>query len=154
MPAHIKILKAERRSRRMSVPESKRGHGKFEVLTKANELAVYTIRITKNQKVFKPEYRSAVTDDIVHTANDIYIKCWSANNIRVGEDAEKWKERKHLQESAIQDCNNLLALMDLAQKVFHLETRRIKYWGGKTVEVREYVRKWKEGDSKRYAKMK
>ena len=75
----------------MAVPESKRGTGKFDVLIKANDLTVYTIRITKNPKNFAPEYQTALTDDIIRTAKDIYVKCWTANNIKVGEDAEKWK---------------------------------------------------------------
>ena len=39
----------------------------------ARELAVYTIQICKNKKVFLPEYQSALTDDIIRTAKDIYI---------------------------------------------------------------------------------
>ncbi len=52
----------------MSVNESERGRGKFDVLIKANDLAVYTIRITKNPKVFLPEYQTALANDIIHTA--------------------------------------------------------------------------------------
>ena len=39
----------------------------------ARELAVYTIQICKNKKVFLQEYQSALTDDIIRTAKDIYI---------------------------------------------------------------------------------
>lgn len=137
----------------MAVPESKRGAGKFDVLIKANDLTVYTIRITKNPKNFVPEYQTALTDDIIRTAKDIYVKCWTANNIKVGEDAEKWKERKRLQEEAARDCNNLLALMQIAKTLFHLETRRVKHWGKKTIEVRNRIRDWKDGDSRRYNKL-
>jgi hypothetical protein len=52
----------------VSVNESERGKGKFDVLIKANDLAVYTIRITKNPKIFLPEYQTALTNDIIHTA--------------------------------------------------------------------------------------
>lgn len=52
----------------MAVPESKRGTGKFDVLIKANDLTVYTIRITKNPNTFAPEYQTALTDDIIRTA--------------------------------------------------------------------------------------
>lgn len=137
----------------VAVPESKRGTGKFDVLIKANDLTVYTIRITKNPKNFAPEYQTALTDDIIRTAKDIYVKCWTANNIKVGEDAEKWKERKRLQEEAARDCNNLLALMQIAKTLFHLETKRVKYWGKKTIEVRNRIRDWKDGDSRRYNKL-
>ena len=134
----------------MSVPEGKRGTGKFEVLVKALELATYTIKITKNPKTFTPEYQSALTDDIIRTAEDIYIKCWSANNIRVT-DADKAKQRKELQESAILDTYTLTALVQIAKRIFHLSSKRVKFWTESAVEVREYIRKWKNSDSKRYA---
>lgn len=145
--------KQKRKGVDVAVPESKRGAGKFDVLIKANDLTVYTIRITKNPKNFVPEYQTALTDDIIRTAKDIYVKCWTANNIKVGEDAEKWKERKRLQEEAARDCNNLLALMQIAKTLFHLETRRVKHWGKKTIEVRNRIRDWKDGDSRRYNKL-
>lgn len=137
----------------MAVPEAQRGVGKFDVLIKANNLAVYTMRITKNPKNFAPEYQTALTDDIIRTAKDIFIKCWTANNIRVGDDPENWRARKRLQEEAARDCNNLLALIQIAKPLFHLETKRVKYWGEKTIEVRNRIRDWKDGDSKRYNKL-
>lgn len=78
----------------MSVNESERGRGKFDVLIKANDLAVYTIRITKNPKIFLPEYQTALTNDIIHTAKEIFTKAWTANNIRVGDEPRNWLERK------------------------------------------------------------
>ena len=136
----------------MSVPSGARGDGKLKVLVKANELATYTIRIAKNKNVFLPEYQSSLTDDIVRVAKDIFIDAWTANNIRVGDDPVKWKLRKELQEKAILNCNNLLALMEIAQSVFHLKTKRIKFWGAKTIEVRQLLRKWNQSDVKRYEK--
>ena len=134
----------------MSVPESRRGHGKFEVLVKANDLAVYTIRIASNPKTFDVKYQTALADDIIRTAKDIYIKCKTANDIRVGEDPYKAQMRKRLQESAIIDCCTLLALMDMAKRVYHLSAKRLKYWGKMTIEVRDMIRRWKDSDSKRY----
>ena len=133
----------------MSVPESKRGHSKFEVLINANELAIYTIRITSNPKTFSEQYKSALTDDIVRTAKDIYIKARTANDIRVAGSEYKAQERKRLQEEAITDCNTLLALMDIAKKVFHLSSKRIEYWGRMTIKTRDGIRRWKDSDSKR-----
>lgn len=137
----------------MAVPETQRGTGKFEVLIKANDLAVYTMRITKNPKNFPPEYQTALTNDIISTAKDIFIKCWTANNIRVAEDGENWKERKRLQVEAMQDCNNLLALLQMAKPLYHMESKRLKYWAEKTIDVRQRIRDWKEGDGKRYNKL-
>lgn len=133
----------------MSVPESQRGKGKFDVIINALYLAQYTITITKNKNIFLPEYQSALTDDLIRCAKDIYINAWKANNIRVTSQ-EDWKERKHLQELSILECNSLLATMQLAKKVFHLKSKRIKYWGELTIKARDGIHAWKESDTKRY----
>jgi len=41
----------------MSVPEGKRGEGKFEVLVKARNLFTYTLQICCNTNVFDPKYQ-------------------------------------------------------------------------------------------------
>ena len=136
----------------MSVPETERGKGKFDVLIKANDLATYTIRITKNPKVFLPEYQTALTDDIIRAAKNVFINAWTANNIRVVE-RDDWAERKRLQEQAAQECNNLLALIQIAKPVYHLKAKRVKYWGQKIIDARNAIRDWKAGDNKRYGKL-
>lgn len=119
----------------------------------ARELAVYTIQICKNKKVFLPEYQSALTDDIIRTAKDIYINAWTANNIRVTEKNKKelWLWRSKLQRQAILDCNNLLALIGLAPPLFHLKGKRVEYWSEQTLKVRNYIKKWRESDVDRYS---
>lgn len=133
----------------MSVPEGKRGTNKFEVLLKARDLCVYTTQICTNTNVFLPQYQNALTNKIIQSATDIFVKCWTANNIRVVTEEDKLNRRR-LQDEAHLECNNLLALMQIAQGLFHLPTKRIKYWGGKTLDVRVLISKWIEADSKRY----
>lgn len=137
----------------MAVAEGERSQSKLEVIVRALDLATYTIRITNNQKVFLPEYRSSLTDDIIRTAKDIYIDAWTANNILV-KSVDDWKIRKSLQERAARNCNNLLALIQIAKTVFHLKSKRIKYWSEKTIDVRGYLRSWRDADSKRYSSIK
>lgn len=136
----------------MSVPEGLRGTGRLEVIEKALDLADYTITITANPKIFLPEYQKALTDDINRIALAIYIDAWTANNILV-RNAEDFAERKRLQERAARNCNNLLALVQLARKVFHLKLKRIQFWGEKTLNVRNLLRAWKESDYKRYSSL-
>ncbi len=141
----------------MAVNEGDRGYREMEVFTKACDLAIYTIKICTNPKVFLPEYQNALTNDIIATAKDIYICAKDANNIRVTDgkgkiDPEKRTDRKSLQEQSIRKCGRLLALMQMAQRLFHLKTKRIKYWGEKTREVRDLLTAWKESDTRRYGK--
>ncbi len=133
----------------MSVVEEKRKKGKLEVCIKALELATYTIQITANEKVFEPKYRAAVTNDLISHAKDIYLICWTANNIRVASE-EAYRERRRLQDKAIIECTTFLGLLDIAKKVFHLETKRVTYWAKKTVECRSLIRAWRNSDKERY----
>ena len=55
----------------MSVYLSDRGENKFDVLIKARELAVYTIKITHNKNVFS-DYDSVV-NDLQKLGKDIFI---------------------------------------------------------------------------------
>lgn len=118
----------------------------------AMELAVYTLDICKNKNTFLPEYQTFLTDKIVQAALDIYINTWTANNIRVTEERKKelWSWRSKLQYQAILDCNNLLAYIGLARRVFHLREKRVEYWSGKAIEARNYIKKWRESDKQRY----
>lgn len=133
----------------MSVVEEKRRKGKLEVIIKTLELANYTIQITANEKVFDPKFRVAVTDDLISHAKDIYLICWTANNIRVSNE-EAFRERLRLEDKAIVKCNTFLGLLDIAKKVFHLDTKRVTYWGNKIVECRKLIRAWRDSDRKRY----
>ena len=64
----------------MSVPVSKRGSNKYDPVEKARELAVYTLRITKNEKVFVGEYREAVAEQISNLAIGIDRKSTRLNS--------------------------------------------------------------------------
>lgn len=135
----------------MSVPEGERSHGdKLEVLVKARELATYTLHICTNENTFPPQYQGAITGRIEDAAISIFMDCWTANNVLVREDPEKWLYRKRLQERAANNCNNLLALIQIAQSVFHLKFKRVKYWGSMVLDVRNLIRGWKTSDCKRY----
>ena len=80
----------------MSVPAGQQQPNRLEVFYKTENLAVYTIEITKNPKTFPPELNHALTDHIVDAAVSIHEKAWQANNILV-KSAEDWEERNRLQ---------------------------------------------------------
>lgn len=130
-----------------------RGEGKFDTLTKALQLASYTIQITDNQKVFRPEHAKS-TERIVYLARDIYHRARVANDIRLdGPDArENLLERRRQQNIAIAECDHLLSEIQIAKKIFHLHTKRIKYWGEKIETVKAYLRKWRDSDASRFTK--
>lgn len=136
----------------MSVPEGLRGTGKLKIIEDARFLSKYTITITANQKVFLPEYQRSLTDDINRIALAIFTEAFSANEIKV-KCADDYKERRRLQDSAYNNCTELLALVHLAQAVFHLKLKRVQYWGNVIVNVKNLLKAWKESDYRRYYKM-
>ena len=134
----------------MSVPVNQSTHGKLEVCVKAHDLCCYTLQITANKKNFTQEFQESLTNRIVEAAIDIHTLCWSANNILVNS-VDDLRERTMYQEKAAIRCNILLSLIDVAKQIFHLSTKRVTYWAGKTIETRNLIRAWRESDLKRYS---
>ena len=136
----------------MSVPKRLRKKSKLKVFVDACDLVEYVLKITANEKVFKPE-QSAVTDKVKSAALDIGRFIWCANNIRVRQDAALYAERRRLQDMAVTCCRELLFLIDLAWEVMHLSERRAVYWIGKVVDLREERRAWRASDAKGYGRL-
>lgn len=137
----------------MSVLKEKRGEQKLEVLVKANSLMGYILEITKNEKTFTPAYE-ALTLDIIHCAEDIYINLYSANEVYLSK--QNIELRKEYQNIAQAKCGALLALLDLAQGLNHFSTKRIRFVN-KIINGDEsdkkglklLIQNWKQSDLKR-----
>ena len=134
----------------MSVRKDERNEGKLALSELAVRHAVYVIQITKNEKIFTPEYNEAVTNDLVRTAKNISRYIWAANNVLVNS-KETYSIRRKYQELAATECNVLLADVNIARKLFHLSSKRMRYWTGMLVEIRNKTRGWITSDAKRYA---
>lgn len=117
---------------------------------KARGVALHTIKICTNKNIFLPEYQSALTNDLIQTAKNIYKNVWKANNIRVTQSVH-WKYGSRLQMEAILDCNDLLASIGLARALFHLKGKKVEYWSQMVIEARVLIAKWHESDKKRYS---
>lgn len=138
----------------MAVPSCERKEGRFSLAIEAERLARYTIQITANEKVFVPEYRRAITDDIVTSAKNIYLSIMEANDVKVRMDTPHqmadWLLRRRHQQEALRNAKRLLRLMDLAHRLFHLSSKRVKYWGEMVCGVKNRIQGWMESDKERY----
>ena len=114
----------------------------------ARDHTVYVIQITKNENVFDPKY-TGFTNSIIKRAMEIYHCIWGANNVLVN-NQETYKIRRNYQELAATNCNILLADLEIARKLFHLSSKRMKYWAKMIVEIRNKTRAWTQSDAKRY----
>lgn len=137
----------------MSVPVNQRSHGKLEAYVKAYELAGYTLKITKNKKVFSDDYRECLTDRIVLAAVEIYLAVGTANDkqVRSANDRKEYERRIALQGKAIEQCGELIKLIVLAKSVFHLSSKRVKYWTGLARETRSLIGAWGDSDIRRFS---
>lgn len=134
----------------MSVQKDKRRKGRLNLATQARGHAKYVIQITKNPKIFDPQYNYVVTADLVRQAKDINRYIWAANNIRV-DSKEDYQQRHKYQEAAALTCNTLLADIEMAASIFHLRGKRVKYWTEMVVNIRNGTREWIKSDAERYS---
>lgn len=133
----------------MSVVKSQRGEGQLAVITKARELAAYSIKICSNEKNFPKRYRWCITNKIVDAAIEISNYAVMANSVFVKDETD-FKLRKQYQTKALSATCALLNMMDMAYKTFGIESDRIEYWTRQTVEVQTLLRNWRKTDIERY----
>ena len=138
----------------MSVPKSKRGTPKLEVITKANELATHTIHICSNENCFPKRYRWCITAKIVDAAVEISRLINMANSVYVNPKSEHWKAdwelRRGYQVQALVQTYSLLTMMDIAYRTFGIEGSKMDHWTGLVVSVQNLLRNWKRSDENRY----
>lgn len=114
------------------------------------DLALHTIKICNNKNIFVAEYQDALTNDIIQCAKDIYTNVWNGNNVYVKADNGRWTERERFQLDAILKCNELLALINIARRLFHLKGKKVKYWAEMTIETRKMISAWHEANKKQF----
>jgi len=133
-----------------NVPDTPQNR-QLEACEKAMNLAIHTIQICKNKKIFTVEYQDALTNDIIRCAKDVYIYAWEANNTYVSELGDgRWPQREKLQFLAISKCDELIALINIARRLFHLKGKKVRYWTQLVIDTRAMLRKWHDANAKQY----
>lgn len=133
----------------MSVPKTKRGKSRLEVITKSRQLASYTLKITQNENNFPKRYRSFVRDEICEVAVNISSRIYEANSIRVIT-VNDYNERRALQKEALRLTYRLLNNIAIWHGMHHIDNNRITFWSESIMEVQSLLRSWRDADSKRY----
>lgn len=140
----------------------------FTPVVEAMNLCDYVFTITDNPKKF-PEYvatkkkffnnsdlvivqlkEDSIVNKIRQQAYDIYVNTFNANEINLKKQPYRKDERLNKQLKAIQLCEEHLACIQLCRKKFHLSNKRIKYWGGKTIDLRDIIIRWHDSDRDRF----
>lgn len=140
----------------------------FTPVVNAMELCDYVFTITDNAKKF-PEYtvtkrkfrdnsdfiilqmrEDSIVNKVRQQAYDIYMEVFTANEINLKRQPYRKEERLQKELHAIQLCNEHLATIQLCRRKFHLSNKRIKYWGGKTIDLRGIIERWHDSDRDRF----
>lgn len=132
----------------MSVNKNQRKEGELQVNTDARNLCIYTLRITANPKTF-PVSQASYVEKLRNTSIEICTLCWKANNIRVDGNEDRYNRRLELQNRAIDECNSMCVLIEIAKPLFHLSSKRVCYWMKLVTELRTLIRKWRNSDKQR-----
>lgn len=124
----------------------------LKVAIDARRLYVHSVKIMGNEKVFKPsnDFRGATLMTIHENLLDVYVKVWEANRINVAKNPALAGERLALQRFALQSCDRLLALFELAKNQFHLNSGKFWNWMNMLVEVGKEISAWHKSDTERY----
>ena len=131
----------------MSVVESKREEGELRALTKARELAVYTIRICCNENNFPKRYRWCITNKVVETALLINLYIEKANSVRLKNATEvEIEARRKYQTIAIAETYAMTNLISISRDLFGLKGDKVEHWTRLVKSVRTLARAWKNSE--------
>ncbi len=133
----------------MAVVKSKREEGELTVVTKATVLADYTLRICSNEENFPKRYRWCITNKIVDAVLDINCQIIKANSVFV-KDKSDYELRKSYQTQGLAATYSLLSMIDIAFRMFGIDSKRIKHWTGLVYDVQNLLRNWRKKDIGRY----
>lgn len=135
----------------MSVVKSRRGENELNVITKARELAIYTIKICSNEKNFPKKFRWCITNEIVKSAKVIHSNVRKANAVYT-KDKSDYVLRKQFQDIALSEIDSLFGDMDIAYELFGVDSKKMEHWTGLVFDVLTPLRNWMKSDIKRFNK--
>ncbi len=124
---------------------------KFTITLDACNLASYTAKILDNKNVFPEGCGDEIVARLRSYTLQIYLDCYEANDWRVY-DTNDYMQRNALQEHAVDMCHLCLPLIQLAKHHFHLDTKRMMYWGKMVIDLRDKIQNWIKSDKARYSK--
>ena len=132
-----------------NVPDTLKNRS-LNAITATMNLALHTIKICKNKKIFTIQYQEALTDDIIKCAKDIYVSAWNAEQLPVDDNIELLDDRLSLQQTSFLKIREMLALINLARRLFHLRGRKAEYWINLTMDSQNAIYLWHEATVEHY----
>lgn len=133
----------------MSVQVGKRTQGDLTVIVKAKEMAIYTIRITNNEKNFPRRYRLSIVNKMQDKAFEIVTCLIEANEI-YPRTKEELQVRRMKQRQAMAYCRSLMTMIDISKELFAIESDKVAFWARGIFEVRTLTAAWLKKDQEKF----
>lgn len=125
----------------------KQENNDLKVITKAQELAVHTVKITSNCNKFPKKYRFTLCDRMQNKAMTIYELLLEANRTALND----LSDRSKLQTAAITNCDQLLFYIEMCLQLQIIEPNSAEYWSKLVSDIKFMAIKWRTKDKERYS---
>ena len=134
----------------MSVPVGRQKISKLKVFVVADRIAVYTLKLLNNEKVFSKRGQRLFGESIKSLTIGFRDCINLANEIKVTNCLEA-EGRHYLQTMGYTTLLSLVSEFTLAVEVLDINTDRLEYFAKLCNEELALIRAWQTADEKRYA---
>lgn len=118
----------------------------MRVITKAQELAVHSFRLTSNSDRYPKKYRHSLSDRIQIKSLQIYETLLEAN--RINHMADK-KARCEMITKGITYCDELLFFIELSMNLNLLKDKSAAAWSKMVTDVKRLAIAWRSKEKER-----
>ena len=118
----------------------------LQVILKAKELAVHTLRITSNANRYPKKFRFSLVDKMQNKSMEIYEALLEANRTDI---KDYKRERLELQTKAITYCDELLFYIEMSFELKILNDESMGYWSKMVSDIKHMAIAWRTKDRKR-----
>ena len=118
----------------------------LQVILKAKELAVHTLRITSNANRYPKKFRFSLVDKMQNKSMEIYEALLEANRTDI---KDYKRERLELQTKAITYCDELLFYIEMSFELNIINDTSLEYWSKMVSDIKHMAIAWRTKDRKR-----
>ena len=124
----------------------------MQVLTKAKELELHSIRKSDSSKCYPKKYRFTLVSRIQDEALNITDALLEVNDLLLSDEIERpMRFRAH--RTALRACRKLLRLIELSHELGRIDDDAFAYWSTMASDVRNMAAAWYKSDMRRAQEM-
>lgn len=113
----------------------------LQVIVKAKELALHTMKLTSNCNRYPKKYRHSLVDKMQNKCLDIYTTLYEAN--RINNITNKYLRCEKITQG-ITYCDELLFFIELSMNLELLNDSSAAYWSQMVCDVKHMALAWRK----------